>query len=74
MRSPCPRKSAFANLCLMGYRGDAMKKIRNALVAAAVIGATTLTLLLPAVPDLVEWLRLGTQLLLRRGLPSKALE
>ena len=51
-----------------------MKKIRNAFVAAAVIGATTLTLPLPAVPDLVEWLRLGTQLLLRRGLPSKALE
>jgi hypothetical protein len=30
-------------------------------------------LLLPAVPDLVEWLRLGTQLLLRRGLRDKAL-
>jgi hypothetical protein len=56
----------------MGYRGDVMKKIRNAFVAAAVIGATTLTLLLPAVPDLVEWLRLGTQPLLRRGRRSKA--
>jgi hypothetical protein len=51
-----------------------MKKIRNAFVAAAVIGGAALTLLLPAASDLVEWLRLSTQLLLRRGLPGKAVE
>jgi MFS family permease len=93
-----------------------MNKIRNAVVAAAIIGATALATLspanawwrwgpgpfwggvaagavagavvgstvaavrllrpvsLPAVPSRVERLRLGTQLLLKRRLPSNALE
>jgi hypothetical protein len=51
MHYPCPRKSAFLTIWKresIQVGGDAMKKIRKAFLASAVIGATALTTLTPA--------------------------